>query len=158
MMKVRNISQGVLLLAGLLSLSLSVADTLQTRAYAQNGNMQAQGNNNRVTKKRPYAIVLPDLTIESARDEGSDDRRLGVLIANKGTAASKACNLKIFYHRSGEVMVRGAVVPPIAKGENLWVVIDLGSPMAHASKITARVDDPNRVRESNEGNNSFTYK
>ena len=158
MMKVRTILQRGLMLAGLLSLSLIVAGSLQTPAYAQNGNMQAQGNNNKVTKKKPYAIILPDLTIESARVEGSDDRRLGVLIANKGTAASKACNLKIFYHRSGAVMVRGAVVSPIAKGENLWVVIDIGSPMANASKITARVDDPNRVRESNEGNNSFIYK
>lgn len=156
-MKVRNILQSGLIFAGLLGLSLLVTEPLQGLVHAQNGNIQA-GGNNKVTKKKPYAIILPDLTIESARAEGSDDRRLGVLIANKGNLASKACNLKVFYHRSGEVMVRGVVVPPIAKGENLWVVLDLGSPMANASKITARVDDPNRVRESNEGNNSFIYK
>jgi hypothetical protein len=154
---------GKIFRAGLFTVALmglipTLGGAIYTQARAQNGNMQAANNNRGIKKKKPYTIILPDLTIESVRAEGNDDRRLGILVANKGNVASKACNLKVFYHRSGQVMVRGVTVPPIAKGEDMWVVLDVGSPLANASSITMRVDDPNRVRESNEGNNNFTYK
>ncbi len=55
-------------------------------------------------------------------------------------------------------MVRSTTVSPIPAGETLWVLMDVGAPISAASKVTMRVDDPNRVRESNEGNNSYTYK
>ena len=157
-MKTGNIFRAGLFAVFLMVLVAALSGTLYTRARAQNGNMQAVNNNRGVKKKKPYTIILPDLTIESVRAEGNDDRRLGILVANKGNVASKACNLKVFYHRSGQVMVRGVTVPPIAKGEDMWVVLDVGSPLANASSITMRVDDPHRVRESNEGNNNFTYK
>ena len=158
-MKSRNKGLICLMLALCLTgLSFIAAGSNRTGARAQNGNIQAGNNNSGVKKKKSYVIVLPDLTIESARVEGNDDRRLGILIVNKGNVASKSCNLKLFYHRSGQIMRRGATVAPIPPGENLWVVMDIGSPIASASSITLRVDDPNRVRESNESNNSFTYK
>ncbi|MBA3766161.1 MAG: hypothetical protein H0W99_04060 [Acidobacteria bacterium] len=98
------------------------------------------------------------MTIECAQIDTNDDRKLRIQIINKGNANAKVCNMKIFYHRSGKVMVRSTTVSPIPAGETLWVLMDVGAPISAASKVTMRVDDPNRVRESNEGNNSYTYK
>ena len=50
------------------------------------------------------------------------------------------------------------MVPAIAKGHGAWVLVDIKSPMKAASSIWLRVDDPNRVKESDEGNNSFKVK
>jgi hypothetical protein len=151
-MKMRNILRGGLIFSALVVLSL-------IHVQAQNGNIQAENSNSsKATKKKPYVIIQPDLVIEGARVEPNDERKLGVLVANRGNVASKACNLKIFYHRSGSVMVRGAVVSALPPGETLWVLVNIGSPLSAASKVTMRVDDPNRVRESNEGNNAFIYK
>ncbi len=159
MMKMRNILQGGLIFAALLSLSFILADSLHKRAYAQNGNIEAANNNNsKVTKKKTYMVVQPDLTIESAHPDTNDNRKMRIQIINKGNANAKACNMKIFYHRSGKVMVRSIAVSPIPAGETLWVLMDIGAPVSAASKVILRVDSPNRVRESNEANNSYTYQ
>jgi len=158
-MNARNILREGVIVTALMSLSLAAAGYTHTLARAQDGNIQAANNsNNKVTKKKTYVIVQPDLTIESVQVDSNDDRKLRIQIINKGNANAKACNMKVFYHRSGEVMVRGTGVSPILAGETLWVLMDVGSPIPAASKVILRVDAPNRVRESNEANNSYTYK
>lgn len=105
-----------------------------------------------------HAQGLPDLVIREVQAVPSDDRKLRVNVVNSGRAGAGACNLKLFYHRSGKIMVRGTTVPEIPVGGNQWVLVNIGSPIANASKVTLRVDDPNRVAESNEGNNWNIYK
>lgn len=109
-----------------------------------------------LTKASPQG--LPDLVIREVQAVPSDDRKLRVNVVNVGRANAGACNLKLFYHRSGKIMVRGTTVPVIPAGGNQWVLVNIGSPIAHASKVTLRVDDPNRVAESDEGNNWNIYK
>jgi subtilase family serine protease len=90
--------------------------------------------------------------------EPADDRRLRVQVVNEGNKNAGGCTLKLFYHRSGKVMVRTFAVSSIPAGETLWMSINMGSPAAAASKITMRVDDPSVVKESNEGNNTHVFK
>jgi hypothetical protein len=101
---------------------------------------------------------LPDLVIRQAQAVPNDDRKLRVNVVNTGRATAGNCNLKLFYHRSGHIMVRNASVSEIQAGGSQWVLVDIGSPIAHASKVTLRVDDPDKVSESNEGNNWNVYK
>ena len=145
-------------LAGLLLALALPAASLPARAQ-EGGGIQA-GNNSTATpkKKRPYAIILPDLVIRSASSEPNDDRKLRVQIVNTGNKNAGACTLKLFYHRSGKVMVRNFYVAPTPAGETQWMSINMGSPAAAASKITMRVDDPSVVKESNEGNNTHVFK
>jgi hypothetical protein len=105
-----------------------------------------------------YTQGLPDLAIRQVQAVPNDDRKLRVNVVNVGRASAGACNLKLFYHRSGKIMVRGTLVSEIPAGGNQWVLVDIGSPIANASKVTLRVDDPNRVAESDEGNNWNIYK
>ena len=101
---------------------------------------------------------LPDLVIRQVQAVPNDDRKLRVQVMNKGRAQAGGCNLKLFYHRSGKIMVRGTYVSELGAGKEQWVLVDIGSPIANASSVTLRVDDPNRVAEMDEGNNSYIYK
>ena len=101
---------------------------------------------------------MPDLVIREVQAVPNDDTKLRAHVVNVGRAGAGACNLKLFYHRSGKVMIRGTFVPAIPAGGGQWVLVKINSPIAHASKVTLRVDDPNRVGESDEGNNWHTYK
>lgn len=110
----------------------------------------------RVAGQEPAA--LPDLLVADAQAAPTSPGRLRVLIANKGSAASAATKLTLFYHRSGKVMKVEADVPALAAGATRWIVVDAGSPLAYASQITLRVDDPPGVPELDENNNAFTVK
>jgi subtilase family serine protease len=103
-------------------------------------------------------IAVPDLTIEKVKAVPGDDSKLKVRVQNVGSGGSGPNNMKLFYHRSGQVVVRGAVVPVLAAGAQDWVVVDADSPIANAEHVYLRVDDPNRVAELDEGNNSYIYK
>lgn len=120
-----------------------------------------------VTETRPVVqpqiqdliiVVKPDLVIGEVQAVPGDDRKLSVRLVNQGTAGAGPTNMKVFYHRSGKVMVRGTFVQAIPAGGNLWVVADIGSPIAYASAVQLRVDDPNRIGELSEGNNGYIWK
>lgn len=145
-------------LAGLLSYFAFPASSLLARAQ-NSGGIQA-GNNSGVVakKKRDYVIILPDLVIRSVQAEADDDRKLRIQVVNEGNKNAGTCTLKLFYHRSGKVMVRNFAIAPVPAGETLWVLINMGSPASAASKIRMRVDDPSVVKESNEGNNTHVFK
>ena len=49
-------------------------------------------------------------------------------------------------------------IPPLAAGQMVWVNVGSAKPLAEADKIYLRVDDPNKVSETSEGDNSFIFK
>jgi hypothetical protein len=104
------------------------------------------------------AVVLPDLVIRQVVAVTGDDKKLRAHIVNVGNADAGGCNLLLFYLRSGQTVKRGTYVAPIAKGKDLWVDVNNDNLTAAASSIHLRVDDPNRVKESNELNNSYKFK
>lgn len=102
--------------------------------------------------------ALPDLIIRQVVAVTGDDRRLRAHIVNIGNADAGGCTLSLFYQRNGQTVKRGTYVTPIARGKDLWVDVNNDNPIAAASSITLRVDDPNRVKESDELNNSYKFK
>ena len=101
---------------------------------------------------------LPDLVIRQVVAVEGSDKKLRAHIVNVGTADAGYCNLELFYQRSGQTVKRGTYVAPIAKGKDLWVDVNNDNLLSAASSISLRVDDPNRVKESNELNNSYKFK
>lgn len=105
-----------------------------------------------------FAKPLADLTIRAARPTPKDPLTLDVEIYNFGPGAAAATQVKMFYHHNGQVQTAHAAVPALAAKTNAWVTIGVGKPIKVADSVTARVDDPNQVPETNELNNSFKYK
>lgn len=106
----------------------------------------------------PPTALLPDLVIAAAQAAPTSPSRLRVQVANKGTSASAATKLTLFYHRSGKVMKVLADVPALDPDEARWIIVDAKSPLAHASQLALRVDDPASVQELDESNNGFTVE
>ena len=106
----------------------------------------------------PPQKVMADLLIITAQPAPSSPRALRVHVANKGTAASAAAKMTLFYHRSGKIMKVVTDVPALGPGATRWLIVDAGSPLEHATHLTLRVDDPPTVAELDETNNAFTVK
>jgi hypothetical protein len=104
------------------------------------------------------AAPLPDLVIRQVIAVAGSDKKLRAHIVNVGNADAGACNLLLFFQQNGQTAKRGTYVTPIAKGKDLWVDVNNDNPIAAASSISLRIDDPNRVKESNELNNSYKFK
>jgi hypothetical protein len=98
---------------------------------------------------------LADLRIRAARQDPADPQALQVRVVNGGAGAAAATQVKVFYHRSGQVVTAQGAVPALASGQDAWVKVALPGHFAGAKHLTARVDDPNVVPESNELNNGF---
>lgn len=103
-------------------------------------------------------VALPDLVIRQVVAVAGSDKKLRAHIVNVGNADAGACNLLLFLQQNGQTLKRGTYVTAIAKGKDLWVEVNNDNPIAAASSISLRVDDPNRVKESNELNNSYKFK
>ena len=104
------------------------------------------------------SATLPDLIVRQVVTVAGDDKKLRAHIVNTGGADAGGCNLTLYYHRAGQVVKRGTYIPPILKGKDLWVEVNNENPLAAASSISLRVDDPDRIKESNELNNSYKFK
>lgn len=102
--------------------------------------------------------TLPNLIIRDVKPVPGTDSKLNAQIYNQGVANAAKTSVKLFYHRSSKVMTRSGNVPALVANGFQWVVIDVGSPIANASKVTLRVDDPNTVSETNELDNNYKYK
>ena len=100
--------------------------------------------------------ALPDLVIKQAKPVPGNNRQLRVLVANQGRGKAGAASLKGFYRRSGKTLTRSASIPALKAAGQAWVLLDFGAPLARASRIDLRADDPNRVREAKEGNNGHS--
>src|SRR4030095_4618508 len=101
---------------------------------------------------------MPDLVIRQVVSRQGDDKKLRAHVVNIGEADAGGGNLMLYYHRAGQVVKRGTSVPAIQKGKDLRVDVNKHKPPAAASSISLRVDDPDRVKESNELNNSYKVK
>ena len=101
---------------------------------------------------------LADLVIDSVQPSPAVPTKLFVKVTNKGTAASTPTNLKALRWVGSKATARGTLVPAMQPGESQVVLAELGGTIAGASQLYVRVDDPNRVLESDDGNNSFKVK
>jgi hypothetical protein len=101
-------------------------------------------------------LSLPDLVIKSVVER--DARTLSIQVDNIGALPSSPTSLQLFYHRSGQVMKKSFPVPAIAASRTAWIVANVGSPLAAASQILLRVDDPSSVVEKDESNNGYKVK
>jgi hypothetical protein len=119
---------------------------------------EVQCKSNPLTSTFVQTPPLPDLVIRQLVAVKGDDKKLRAHIINIGGADAGGCNLMLYYHRGGQVVKTGTNIPPIQKGKDFWIAVNNDKSIADASSISVRVDDPDRVKESNELNNSYRYK
>jgi hypothetical protein len=103
-------------------------------------------------------LLLADLVVEEVQPIPALPNKLFVKVTNLGQAASTPTNLKAFRAAPGTATVRGTLVPAIAAGQSQVVQAELGGSFETATSLQLRVDDPNRIKEKNEGNNAFQAK
>ncbi len=104
------------------------------------------------------AGALPNLRVRSAKAVGGRGATdLAVVIVNTGAGAAAKTALKFFYIKDGAALTASVQVPPLAAGQSIVVNIGAGKPLAAADKVTLRVDDPNKVSETDEGDNGYIY-
>jgi hypothetical protein len=101
---------------------------------------------------------LADLVIDSVQPSPAVPTKLFVKVTNKGTAASTPTNLKALRWVGDTATARGTLVPAVLPGQSQVVLAELGGTIDGATQLYVRVDDPNRVLESDDGNNSFKVK
>jgi hypothetical protein len=101
---------------------------------------------------------LADLVIDSVQPSPAVPTKLFVKVTNKGTAASTPTNLKALRWVGNQATARGTLVPAVLPGQSQVVLAELGGTIDGATHLYVRVDDPNRVLEFDDGNNSFTVK
>lgn len=101
---------------------------------------------------------LADLVIEQIQPSPAVPTKLFVKVTNKGTAASTPTNLKALRWVGNTATARGTLVPAVLPGQSQVVLAELGGTIDGATQLYVRVDDPNRVLESDDGNNSFKVK
>jgi CARDB len=101
---------------------------------------------------------LADLVIDSVQPSPAVPTKLFVKVTNKGTAASTPTNLKALRWVGNQATARGTLVPAVLPGQSQVVLAELGGTIDGATQLYVRVDDPNRVLESDDGNNSFKVK
>lgn len=99
--------------------------------------------------------LRPDLRIRLARQKAGDPHTLEVEIYNHGPGPAGATAVKVFFHKNKAVQTSSGAVPALASGQIVWVAVALPLPFPAADHLTARVDDPNKVPETNELNNGF---
>ena len=99
-----------------------------------------------------------DLVIEDVQPAPNLLSKVFVKVTNIGTGPSTPTNLKATSLKNGQTIKRGTLVPVVAPGTSQVVLAQLGVTISSAEQITLHVDDPNRIKESNEANNTFQYK
>jgi hypothetical protein len=103
-------------------------------------------------------LKLADLFIDSVQPSPAVPTKLFVKVTNKGTAASTPTNLKALRWVGDKATARGTLVPAVLPGQSQVVLAELGGTIDGATQLYVRVDDPNRVVELDDGNNSFKVK
>ena len=105
----------------------------------------------------PHA-VQPDLTIEDAQLAPANPNRLRVRVANRGLAPAVDTHLTLVYHRAGKATAMTAPVPLLQAGERQWLIVEVGAPLAAADEVVLQIDEPPQVFESEERNNTFSWR
>lgn len=103
-------------------------------------------------------VLKPDLIVEQVQAIPALPNKLFVKITNVGEGASTPTNLKAFRAAPGEATVRGTLVPAMAAGQSQLVQAELGGAFDSATSLQLRIDDPNRIAEIDETNNSMQVK
>lgn len=103
-------------------------------------------------------LGLPDLSIRQAQADPKDPTKIRVQIVNEGPGAAAATQVKLDYTKNGVVTTGQAAVPALAAKGTAWVSVGAGLPIAAADTVSARVDEPNIVSETNELNNTIKFK
>jgi hypothetical protein len=103
-------------------------------------------------------VALADLTIRTAKADPDDPKKIQVQIYNAGPGNAAATAVKLFYTKNAKVTTGAAPVPALAAKAFAWVGVGAGLPIKAADGVTARVDDPNKVSETNELNNGYKFK
>ncbi|MBA4096868.1 MAG: hypothetical protein C0484_08895 [Rhodospirillum sp.] len=101
---------------------------------------------------------MADLVIDSVQPSPAVPTKLFVKVTNKGTAASTPTNLKALRWVGDTATARGTLVPAVLPGQSQVVLAELGGTIDGAIQLYVRVDDPNRIIELDDGNNSFKVK
>jgi hypothetical protein len=99
-----------------------------------------------------------DLIVEEVQPSPAVPTKLFVKVTNKGNVASTPTNLKAIRWTGNQSTARGTLVPAVLPGQSQVVLAELGGTIAGASQLYVRVDDPNRIKEQDEGNNSYKVK
>jgi hypothetical protein len=100
-------------------------------------------------------LAKPDLTIRSAAPASGSDVVLLVNIANLGTAPSTATQVTMFLPDGKPVRAQLRVVPA---GGTLTVRLTSPMSLTGMQLLRLRVDDPDRVAETNETNNEYSLR
>lgn len=101
-------------------------------------------------------VALPDLRIRTAMVDPSKPKQVKVRVANTGQAASAATRVRVWLIPQGKAWY--GLVPPLAAGQDAWTTVQADMPVLVAQHVYARVDDPDKNKESDEGNNGHKVK
>ncbi|HET6342025.1 MAG TPA: CARDB domain-containing protein [Gemmatimonadota bacterium] len=101
-------------------------------------------------------VLLPDLRIRTASVDPSKPKEVKVRVANTGQAPSAATRVRVWVLPQGKAWY--GIVPPLAAGQDAWTTVQADMPVMAAQKAYARADDPDKVKESDEGNNGHELK
>jgi len=103
------------------------------------------------------ATVLPDLIIEDVRIDASNPSLLHVKVANIGLLAATHTQLSLLIEREGVTTSTTITTPMLKTGARQWLVVALGMRPLRTDRIILRIDDPDRLEESDETNNLYVY-
>jgi hypothetical protein len=103
------------------------------------------------------AEILPDLVIEMARIEPSNPSVMRIKVANVGFLAATSTQLSLQIERQGETTSTTVTTPLLKAGDRQWMVVALGMRPLPTDRVWLRIDDPDWLKESDEGNNEFLY-
>ena len=103
------------------------------------------------------AETLPDLVIELARIEPSNPSVIRVKVANVGFLAATSTQLTLLIERQEETRSTTVTTPLLKAGDRQWMVVALGMRPLPTDRVWLRIDDPDWLEESDEGNNVYFY-
>lgn len=101
---------------------------------------------------------LADLVVDQVQATPAYQTKLYVKVSNKGQAASAPTTLRALRWVGQQATGRGTPVPAIQPGQSQVVLAELGGNVADATGLHVRIDDPNKVKELDETNNSYKVK
>jgi hypothetical protein len=101
-------------------------------------------------------VALPDLQIRTAAVDPSKPTVVNVRVVNTGQVPAAATRIRLWVIPQGKAWY--GLVPPLAAGQDAWATVQADLPVMAAQKVYARVDDPDKVKESDEGNNGHVLK
>jgi hypothetical protein len=104
------------------------------------------------------AVLSADLEIRAWKRVPDNPQQIQLEAYNDGPGSSKPTQVRVLVHKNGKVQTSQAAVAMLASKASVWVIVGIPMPFGAADSITARVDDPNVVSETDELNNGIKIK